>query len=92
MNFGEGQKSVFDSGRAVAPPDGDRIGASPDGRTVAPLDVVRSVVPLDGKTVATPDCGRTVAPIYVDRTGASLDSGRLHHFMWWLKCPVQVGL
>jgi hypothetical protein len=61
VNFGEGQKSVFDdgrpgtpldSGRTVAPCNDGRIGSLLDGTTLEPLDV-RTVASLDGdRTVA----------------------------------------
>lgn len=61
VNFGEGQKSVFDDGRAgtsldsgrtVAPCNDGRNGSLLDGTTLEPLDV-RTVAPLDGdRTVA----------------------------------------
>ena len=67
VNSGEGQKSVFDDGRAGTPLD--------SGRNVAPYNDGRTGSLLDGTTLE-PLNGRTVARIYVSRTGSLLDGGR----------------
>lgn len=68
MNFGEGQKSVFDDGRVGAPLDSGRNVASCNGDRIGSL--------LDGRTGASLDGDRTVAQIYGSRIGSVLDVGR----------------
>ena len=76
MNYGEGQKSVFDDGRVGAPLDSGRSVASCSGDRIGSLLDGTTFEPLDGRTGASLDGDRTVAQIYGSRTGSVLDGDR----------------